>query len=409
MGKKLNIAIFHLGFFFSGGGEKLVLEEAKLLKKRGHNVSIFAPVIDRKRCFPDIIRRFKINKLFINLPGFLPFRDFIAITGSIIITPFLFWRFIKFDVFFGANQPGPLICFILSKILKKPYVIYLAQPTRIIHPRAIDREKGFGKGSFNLFYICAWLFYPIIKKLDDISIQNAQAILTNGTYIGSIIRKIYKVKTVSCPAGCIPKKNNVNRFSGKIKVGTQTVSKPYILITNRHFPQKRFDYMVNSLPSIIKNKPDISLIITGAFTGNTSYLKKLAAKLGVSNKVCFTGLISEKNLEKLYRNTCLYVYTAPAEDFGMGVIEAMGYGIPVVAWRSGGPKTTIIDGKTGYLIKPYDLNLFKKAVLKLVSDKKLNTMMGKRAFIHAKKYSYANHLKKLEQELQNVVHINIKG
>ena len=53
--KKLKIAIFHLGFFFSGGGEKLVLEEAEELIKRGHDVSLFAPVIDRIDCFPDII------------------------------------------------------------------------------------------------------------------------------------------------------------------------------------------------------------------------------------------------------------------------------------------------------------------------------------------------------------------
>ena len=62
--KKLKIAIFHLGFFFSGGGEKLVLQEALGLTKRGHEVSLFAPVVSKKDCFPDLTKNVKINSLF---------------------------------------------------------------------------------------------------------------------------------------------------------------------------------------------------------------------------------------------------------------------------------------------------------------------------------------------------------
>ena len=50
---KLRIAIFHLGFFYSGGGEKLVLEEIRGLRALGHEVTCFAPYVDRERCFPD--------------------------------------------------------------------------------------------------------------------------------------------------------------------------------------------------------------------------------------------------------------------------------------------------------------------------------------------------------------------
>ncbi|MFC1625958.1 hypothetical protein ACFL1Q_02875, partial [Patescibacteria group bacterium] len=64
MAQKLKIAIFHLGFFFSGGGEKLVIEEASGLTKRGHQVDIYAPVIDKKKCFPDIIGKIKTHSLF---------------------------------------------------------------------------------------------------------------------------------------------------------------------------------------------------------------------------------------------------------------------------------------------------------------------------------------------------------
>lgn len=95
----MKIAIFHLGFFFSGGGEKLVLEEAFDLTKRGHEVALFAPVVDKKACFPDLIKKAKVHSLFFPFSFNFPLRDFLAIFGAVFLTPFTFWRFAKFDVF----------------------------------------------------------------------------------------------------------------------------------------------------------------------------------------------------------------------------------------------------------------------------------------------------------------------
>lgn len=404
--KKLKIAIFHLGFFFSGGGEKLVLEEARGLKRKGHDVDIFAPVVDSRRCFPDLLKKISIKKLFLPLPFYFPLRDFIAITASIVVVPLTFWRYSKYDVFLGANQPGPLICFILSKILGKPYIIYLAQPTRIIYPRDVDREVGFGKGSFDLFYTITKIFYPIVKQIDELSIKNASKILANGDYISGILEKTYSVKVVSCPAGCYPEDKSfpqINRFRGKLVVGKRKIEKPYILLTNRHFPQKKFDYIISSLPFILKKILNVRLVITGGETFYTFYLKALAGQLGIESYVYFLGLVSEAKLAELYKNAAVYVYTAPQEDFGMGVIEAMAAGTPVVAWRSGGPSTTVVHGKIGFLAKPFDLADFTKKVIMLLKDRKLNRKFGKQAKKRSWDFSYQRHIASLEKVLLEVV------
>jgi hypothetical protein len=46
--KPLKVAIFHCGFIYSGGGERIVLEEAKGLIKRGYDVEVFAPTVEPK-------------------------------------------------------------------------------------------------------------------------------------------------------------------------------------------------------------------------------------------------------------------------------------------------------------------------------------------------------------------------
>jgi len=71
----MKIAIFHLGFFYSGGGEKLVLEEMRGLRALGHSVDIFAPFVDRTNCFPDIAEMAEVKALLPPPPRWLPMKD----------------------------------------------------------------------------------------------------------------------------------------------------------------------------------------------------------------------------------------------------------------------------------------------------------------------------------------------
>lgn len=403
---KLKIAIFHLGFFFSGGGERLVIEEARGLRKLGHHVDVYAPTIDAKNCFPDLIKDAQIKHLFLPMPRYFPLRDFVAICGALIFTPFMFWRFITYDIYFGANQPGPLICFLLNKILHKPYVIYLAQPTRLFYPRSIDQDTGFGKGTFNLLYFTAKLFRRPLVYLDAISIKTASAVLVNGSYMEKIISDKYKVNVINCPASAktIKPLSRIDRGKGRVFINGKKYAKPYILVTNRHFPQKRFDYIISTMPFIVNQIPDVSLIITGASTTYTEFVKKMVYQLGLTNKIFFTNLLSERDLMRAYSNASVYVYTAPEEDFGMGVIEAMAYGVPAIAWDFAGPATTIKHQHTGLLVPKYKLAKFAEANIRLVKDIRLNKKMGKKAAAYiAKNYTYLKHNQLINETLRQAM------
>src|SRR6266700_958599 len=65
------------------------------------------------------------------------------------------------------------------------------------------------------------------------------------------------------------------------------------------------------------------------------------------------------------------------EPFGLVVIEAMASGKPVVATAPGGPSETVVDGETGYLIKPSDPQDIAAAVGKLLADPAKCASMGK--------------------------------
>ena len=287
---------------------------------------------------------------------------------------------------------------------------YLAQPTRFLYPRKIDKVTGlyFGKKEYvSLSVQVMKLFRKLIKKFDQISIKGADKILVNGEYMTGLIKRVYKVDATSCPAGArvITKPVSLNiRKKGKVKINGHVLDKPYILITNRHAWQKRFEYGLSAFLGLLFEKPNFYLVISGSETEYTKELKIMAKRMGLDEKVIFLGFVKDSNLEKLYKNAFIYLYTAPEEDYGMGVTEAMGMGIPVIAWNKGGPGKTILDGKTGFLIKPNNIGDFTKKLVYLAINSRVLYKMGENAIFRVKKeFSWKNHYLNIEESLKSLI------
>ena len=111
---KLKIAVFHCGFVYSGGGERIVLEDAVGLRRLGHEVVCNAPTLDRCACYPDFIDEVGVKTFLPQLPKWFPLWDAIGMTLSSILAPLLSLRFRDIDVFVGCNQPGAWIAYCVS-------------------------------------------------------------------------------------------------------------------------------------------------------------------------------------------------------------------------------------------------------------------------------------------------------
>jgi len=402
--KKLKIAVFHCGFVYSGGGERIVLEEVIGLRRLGHQVVCFAPTLDRKQCYPDFIDQVGVQTFLPQLPKWFPLWDAIAMVLSSLLAPFLALRFRDIDVFVGANQPGAWIAYCMSKILGKPYVVYMNQPNRLIYPRKIDQETGWL--TRRDYYVLNEIIQRIkrfVAWADRISFTGAEVMLGNGDYIAGVIERIYGRKLALCPAGCHPQPRETLRlnphtaFVGSFKIGEVIIHKPYVLITNRHEPQKKFEYVIEAMEKAVQVVPEASLVIPGSFTAHTPNLIALAEQMGISDKVLFLGQISESDLQRLYQEAAVDCYPAPEEDFGMGVIEAMAWGVPVVAWNRAGTTVTVSDGESGFLADPYRVESYAEAIIRLLSDQKLRAKMGEAARQRVEKYfSWDRHVRILE-------------
>ncbi len=168
-----------------------------------------------------------------------------------------------------------------------------------------------------------------------------------------------------------------------------SIAKPYLLVTNRHFAQKKFEYAIEALKFL---SSDVQLVIAGE---PTEYTKELQKKYVSEKKhITFVGLLSESELDKAYAYAAVYLYPAPEEDFGMGIIEAMAHGTPVVAWGNAGPSGIITHGEDGFLAKPFDVGNFAKHVNRLLQNKALYQEIVDSAYENIEEsFTYENHVR----------------
>ena len=78
------------------------------------------------------------------------------------------------------------------------------------------------------------------------------------------------------------------------------------------------------------------------------------------------------------------IYTSETETFGLGILESMSFGHPVLATDAGGIPEVVIKGKTGFLYPVGDIASFTSGVVRLAKDKALRTRMGTAGKNHAK-------------------------
>ena len=401
------IAVFHCGFTYAGGGERLVIEEVLGLRRRGYQVECYAPTVDAARCYPDLIGQVGVRTFLPQLPRWFPFREAVQMAATSLLMPLYAWRFRGVDAIVGCNQPSAWIAWWAARLMDVPYVVYLNQPNRLVYPRNIDRQTGWVTNTdYRLLAAIVLRATRFVSWADRRSVQEADELLVDGDYIGDIIRKTYWRDAVDCPAGCHVPASGFPlgldaRFSGGVTVNGYPVHRPYVLLTNRHYPQKRFDLAIRAMVEVRKHLPRAQLVIAGSTTSYTEAMKAIAAELGLADQVFFLGAVGEDELQNLYEGAAVYVYPAPEEDFGMGVIESMAKGVPVVAWNQAGPTVTVAPG-TGYLAEPLEVGDFAAGIIELLEDPAENQATGERAFAWARRFDWERHIDVLERAVLQV-------
>lgn len=137
--------------------------------------------------------------------------------------------------------------------------------------------------------------------------------------------------------------------------------------------QKGVSYALRAFAHIAHRHPDTYLIIAGDGERRRS-LEALAGQLRVADRVRFTGWRSD--LDRILSGLDVFMMPSLWEGFGLVLLEAMRYRLPIIASNVGAIPEVVADGESGVLVRPRDVDGLARALDALLSDRSLRLHMG---------------------------------
>ncbi len=355
----MRIAIVH-DYIKEYGGAERVLES---LHKIFPHAPIYTTVYLPSYLGPHRTRfeKYDIRTSFLQ---FIPFKAKL-ISPLRLVSAFAFksFDFSGYDVII-VSQTGAYFPNSLNKGSAR-LVTYTHTPPRYLYGYKTARDLTKNK----FIYLFATIANHFLRMVDFKASQNVDKFIANSQEVKARIEKFYRREAIVIYPPV--------EINSKFKVKSLKLKKDYYLSGGRLARAKGIDIIIDAF---IKNKKPLKVFGRG-FAGYEKELKKRAGyssseadrhsgdeqredtriKEGSwssqddnrgssrkrSNNIEFVGEVSDEKKFELMKNAKAFVFASYDEDFGITPVEAMGVGTPIIAFRSGGVKETVIDGKTG--------------------------------------------------------------
>lgn len=164
----------------------------------------------------------------------------------------------------------------------------------------------------------------------------------------------------------------IPNFIKQLPENISTCENKQVIALGRYTEQKGFDLLLQSWKIVEAKHPDWRLDIYGS--GNHLSYQKLADSYLLSKVTCHPAV---SDIESIYANASIYVLSSRYEGFGMVLIEAQSYGLPVVSFNCPcGPKD-IISEASGILVENGNIQELANGIITLIEDEVKRIDMGK--------------------------------
>jgi glycosyltransferase involved in cell wall biosynthesis len=151
-----------------------------------------------------------------------------------------------------------------------------------------------------------------------------------------------------------------------------------ILSVGRLEKIKGHEFLIRSFAEVLKNHPDVFLVIIGEDWGEKARLKELVGSLKLKDKVIFTGFLSHAQMPDAYVAADIFVNPSEHESFGIVILEAMACKRPCIATKVGAVSEIIDEKKTGLLVDYGNRKQLVLAMLDLLNNDDLQRKMGEK-------------------------------
>jgi glycosyltransferase involved in cell wall biosynthesis len=144
----------------------------------------------------------------------------------------------------------------------------------------------------------------------------------------------------------------------------------------RMFPVKDYPLMVEIAREVCRETDKIRFELAGDGP-EWAKIKDLVERYGLEKQFILRGFVED--LSGFYQGLDLFLNTSLHEGIPLSVLEAMSFGIPILAPNVGGLKEMINDGVEGYLVNGRDPEVYAIKCLHIYRNKILRQSMASSA------------------------------
>ncbi len=316
----MKIALVHDQLQEFGGAERVLVALKEIFPEADVFTSFYTP--SRLGVHAKLIKTWNIktswaDKVWLIKRFYSPLR---------FITP-LIWESFDFKGYdLVISSSGGYMC---KGIITRPetkHICYLHHQPRYLYyyETAIEWQKYWP------IKIYGHLINHKLRMWDFLSSARIDFFLANSEETKRRIAKLYRRDSkVIYPPVNIPE---------KLSVSAEHKPQNYYLTVSRLARAKHVDVLIRAA-----NKKKFNLKIVGEGR-DKDYLKSISGPT-----VEILSSVSDEMLPELYKNAKAFLFASVDDEFGIAPVEAMGHGLPVIAYASGGVPETVIDGERGFL------------------------------------------------------------
>ena len=268
----------------------------------------------------------------------------------------------------------------------------------IISTRAYFSLKLIKNNEYNNIKIAEEHIYhnnnsKYIKKLGFI-LKYVDYLMPSSDYLTDYYKSIYskydyKIKTNKMP---IERANKLCDLKKKNIISVGRLSK-----------EKGFADLIEIFSNIESEDWTLTIVGDGDEKEN---LEALIKDNNLEGKVILTGFLNKEELYKLYENSSLYIMTSFEESFGLVLVEASSFGLPLIAFDSAIGAKEIIQ-ENGILVSNRDKSVMIKKIKKLMNDISERKLYQKKSLEIYKSYDYTTLIENIISFYQDITNNNI--
>lgn len=367
-----------LGGQDAGGQNVYVDEVSRALGRMGHAVDIFT-----RRDAPDLPETLdwapgvRIVHVSAGPPRFLPKDDLWPLMPAFRdeILRFAVREGARYDLIHGNFWMSGWVAGELRRALGVPVV-------QIFHATGITKRRHQGAADTSPPERI-WVETDIVRQVDRLIAQcpAEQAELVDD--YGADPARVVVIPSAVDTAQFFP----MDRAEARRRIGLDTDG-PVVVYVGRMLPRKDVRNVVRAVALLARwTGLPVRLLAVGGekeepdpeATPEIGVLQRLAADLGIADRVIFTGKRQPGELTAYYGAGDVAVTTPWYEPFGLTPLEAMACGRPVIGSAVGGIAFTVRHGETGFLVPPRDPEALARRLAEVLADPALRDRMGRAA------------------------------